>query len=62
MIYYDKVNVSEGIDNDKINESKVCDICHHYHFSGKGFTLRPDGCNRCHGLLMLSTNLKDAVI
>ena len=29
MIYYDIMNVSEGIDVNKINESKECDIYHY---------------------------------
>ena len=27
MLYYDRIDVSEGIDVNKINESKQCDIC-----------------------------------
>ena len=37
MIYYDIMNVSEGIDVNKINESKECDIYHYWHFLDKGF-------------------------
>ena len=29
MIYYDKIDVSEGIDINKTSESKECDICHY---------------------------------
>ena len=29
MIYHDIMNVSEGIDVNKINESKECDIYHY---------------------------------
>ena len=28
MLYYDRINVSEGIDVNKTSESKECDICH----------------------------------
>ena len=29
MLYYDKIDVSEGIDVNKTNELKECDICHY---------------------------------
>ena len=29
MIYYDRIDVSEGIDVKKTSESKECDICYH---------------------------------
>ena len=29
MLYYHKIDVSEGIDVNKISESKECDICHY---------------------------------
>ena len=35
---YDRINISEGIDVNKRNTSKECDICQYWHFSGKGFT------------------------
>ena len=32
MLYYDRIDVSEGIDVNKTNESKECDICHCWYF------------------------------
>ena len=32
MLYYHKINVSEGIDVNKTSESKECDICHYWYF------------------------------
>ena len=29
MLYFDRVDVSEGIDVNKISNSKECDICHY---------------------------------
>ena len=29
MVYYDKIDVSQGIDVNKISESKECDITHY---------------------------------
>ena len=31
MLYYDRINVSEGIDVNKTSESKKCDICHYWY-------------------------------
>ena len=32
MLYYDRINVSEGIDTNKTSASKQCNICHYWHF------------------------------
>ena len=32
MLYYDRVDVSQGIDNNKTNESKDCYICNYCTF------------------------------
>ena len=45
MLYYDRINVSEGIDVKKTSESKECDISHYWYFLDKGFTFLPDVCN-----------------
>ena len=35
MPYNDSIDVSEGIDVNKRNESKECDICHYWYFLDK---------------------------
>ena len=57
MIYYDKIDVSEGTDINKTNESKEYNICHYRCFLNKGFNFKTYICNRCHDLLMMSTNI-----
>ena len=56
MLYYDRIQVSEGIDVDKTSPSKECIVCH------KRFKFQPDDCNGCHNVLMMSMNLKDIAI
>ena len=56
MLYYDSIDVSEGIDVDKTSASKECDICHHWYFLNYSFKFQPNVCNRCHDLLMMSMN------
>ena len=62
MLYFDRTDVSEGTDINKISKSKECDICHYWYFLNKGFQLQPNVCNRCHDLLMMSINLSDIAI
>ena len=37
MLEYDRINISEGIDINKTNASKECDICHYWYFLNKSF-------------------------
>ena len=62
MIYYDRVDVSEGIDVNKTSASKECDICHYWYFLNYSFKFQPNVCNRCHDLLMMSMNLSNIAI
>ena len=32
MLYYDRIDVSEGIDIKKTTGSRKCNICHHWYF------------------------------
>ena len=57
MLYYDRIDVSEGIDINKINASKEGDVCHYWCFLNFNFKFQPNVCNRCHDLLMMSVKL-----
>ena len=35
MLYFDRIDVSEGIDVNKSRESKDCDICYYLYFQIK---------------------------
>ena len=37
MLYYDRIEVSEGMDVNKTSESKECNICHYWYFLDEGF-------------------------
>ena len=37
MLYFDKIDVSEGIDVIKTSASKECDIFHYFYFSNYSF-------------------------
>ena len=51
MLEYKRVDISEGIDVNKINLSKECVICHYWYFKDIGFRYEPYLCNGCHGLM-----------
>ena len=62
MLYYDRIDVSEGINVNKTSASKECDICHYWYFLDKGFKLQPDICNGCHDVLTMSIKLTNIAI
>ena len=62
MLYFDRIDVSEGTDAKKTSALKECDICHYWYFLNKAFKFQPNVCNRCHDLLMMSMNLSDIAI
>ena len=62
MIYYDRMDVSEGIEVNKTSKSKECSICHCWHFLGKGFKFQADIWNCYHDVLRMSMNLSNIAI
>ena len=62
MLQYEKSNVSEGIDVNKTNESKECELCHYWIFENIGFTFEEYVCHRCHDLLTMAYSLKHIAI
>ena len=37
MLYYNKIDISDGIDVNKTSASKESDICYYWYFLKKGF-------------------------
>ena len=63
MLYYDRIEIFEGIYFNKTSESKECNTCHYWYFLDKGFTFKQNVCNGCHNLLVMSMkNLSDIAI
>ena len=62
MLYYDRINVSEGIDFNKTSASKERDICHYWYFLNFSFRFQANVCNRCHDLLMMSMKVSEIAI
>ena len=57
MLFFNKIDVSEGIDVNKTRASKECDIFHYWYFLNYIFKFQPNVCNRCHDFFMMSMNL-----
>ena len=62
MLYFDRIDVSEGINVNKTSASKRCDIFRYWYFLNKCFKFQPNACNGCHDLLMMSINLSNIAI
>ena len=62
MLEYDKIDISEGIDFNKTNLSKQCDIFHYWSFKDIGFKDESYLCNGCHGLMQKATSFNNVAI
>ena len=62
MLYYDRIDGSEGIDSNETSAVKERDICHYRYFLDEGFKFQRYVCNRCHDVLVMSINFNDIAI
>ena len=62
MLYFDRIDVSKGINVNETSESKECDICCYWYFLNYRFKFQPNVCNRCHDLLTMFMNLSEIAI
>ena len=62
MLKYDKIDITEGIDVDKTNESRECKFCHHWYFLNKNFSYGPFTCDSCYAIVQKSTDFKNIAI
>ena len=60
MLEYDRIDISKGIDINKTNPSKECDI--YWYFLDKNFNYEPYLCNGCHDLMQKGMNFIDVAI
>ena len=61
MLYYNRIDLSEGIGVTKSNNSKECLICY-YRFFNYGFKFQDSVLNGCYDLMMLCPNISDITI
>ena len=62
MLEYDRLDIAEGIDVNKTNASKECDICHYWYFKDIGFKYQRYLCNGCHDLMQKPVSFNDAAM
>ena len=62
MLKYDRIDISEGIDINKTNASRECDICHYWYFRDIGFKYKPYLCNGVDDLMQKTMNFNDVAI
>ena len=62
MLEYGRTDISEGIDVNKTNLSKKCDICHYWYFKDIGFKCEPYRCNGCHNLMQKAIRFNNVAI
>ena len=61
MLYYNKIDLTEGINPVKSNNSKERIVCHYWFFN-HGFKFQNYVCNGCHNLTMFCLNINDIAI
>ena len=62
MIGYERIDISQGIDVNKTNLSKECDIWHCWCFKNIGFKYEPYLCNGSHGLMQKAMSFNNIAI
>ena len=53
-----KIGISGGIDINKTNASKECEVCQYRFFKDTRFKFQEHVCNKCHDLLTIVYSLK----
>ena len=62
MLEYDKTDISDATDINKINVSKECDIYHYWYFKDIGFKYESYLCNGCHSLMQKAMSFNVAIV
>ena len=62
MVYYERIDDSEGIDVNKTIATKKCIIFHFCYFSDKGFRFQSTSFNGCYNILMVSIDIKNITV
>ena len=62
MLEYERIDISEGIDVNKSNKSKECNICHYWCYLDKSFNYEPYLCYVCHDLMQKAMNFNDVIV
>ena len=62
MLEYDRIDISEGIDVDMSNESKLFMLCHYWYFLDKDFSYGLYLCDGCYNVMQKCNKFKNIAI
>ena len=63
MLEYDRIDISEGIDINKCEEtSRRCSLCKFYYFLDKNFSYGPFLCNGCFDMSLKAVSMQNLAI
>ena len=63
MLEYDRIDLSEGVDNKKCKKtSRECCLCKFYYFLDKNFNYGPYLCNGCYEMSLKAISMQNLAI
>ena len=62
MLAYEKIDISDGIDVNKSDESKEWTLCHYWYFLDKNFSYGPYLCDECYNMSQKCNKPKNIAI
>ena len=63
MLKYDRIDISEGIDINKCEEtSRECSLCKFYDFLDKNFKYGPYLCDGCYDMSMKAVSIQNLAV
>ena len=61
MLYFDRIDISEGVELARSNNNKECMICHYWFFNHR-FRFQDSLCNGCNDLTVLCLKISNIII
>ena len=62
MLAYERIDISDGIDVNKSDESKECTLSHYWYFLDKNVSYGPYLCDGCYNMTQKCNKLKNIAI
>ena len=62
MLECDRIDISEGVDVNKTNLSKKCELCQFWYFKDIAFKYENYLCNGCHDLMQKAMSFNNVAI
>ena len=62
MLECDRIDISEGVDVNKTNLSKKCELCQYWYFKDIAFKYESYLCNGCHDLMQKAMSFNNVAI